>query len=78
MLGYSVKSRGIARDLFGTEEHYVVPVQQLTQPDDLINAFCWIWEHEDSIRDVLSDSIPDYIQKAQKLSANVKSVLEMK
>lgn len=29
VIGYSVKARGIARDLFGNEEHYVLPVQSL-------------------------------------------------
>ena len=35
VLGYSVKSRGIARDLFGNEENYVLPVQSLQEPDEL-------------------------------------------
>ena len=33
VLGYSVKSKGIARDIFGTEEHYVLPVQELQDPN---------------------------------------------
>lgn len=32
VVGYSVKARGIARDLFGTEDHYVLPVQNLAEP----------------------------------------------
>ena len=39
VLGYSVKSRGIARDLFGAEDGYVVPVQGLNSPDALTKAF---------------------------------------
>ncbi len=31
VVGYSVKARGIARDIFGDEEHYVLPVQSLTK-----------------------------------------------
>lgn len=38
VVGYSVKARGIARDLFGSEEGYVLPVQKLTR-DKLISAF---------------------------------------
>ena len=38
VVGYSVKARGIARDLFGGEEGYVLPVQKLTR-DKLISAF---------------------------------------
>ena len=42
VVGYSVKARGIARDLFGTEDDYVLPVQSLKTPDDLTAAFDWI------------------------------------
>ncbi len=36
VMGYSVKSRGIAKDLFGTEENYVIPVQKLNSSRQLI------------------------------------------
>ena len=62
--GYSVKSRGIARDLFGTEEHYVLPVQDLKTGDDLSDAFRWLLENEDAVRTRLEAVMPDYIQKA--------------
>lgn len=39
VVGYSVKARGIARDLFGTEDGYVLPVQGLTESSDLLNRF---------------------------------------
>ena len=48
--GYSVKSRGIARDIFGTEDDYVVPVQELTSDRQLADAFCKLWDREDDIR----------------------------
>jgi polysaccharide pyruvyl transferase WcaK-like protein len=38
VLGYSVKSRGIARDLFGTEVGYVLPVQKLTDSYELVTV----------------------------------------
>lgn len=37
--GYSVKARGIAKDLFGSEENYVLPVQSLKNKDDLVKGF---------------------------------------
>ena len=49
-VGYSVKARGIARDLFGTEEGYVLPVQSLKEPEELTHAFRWLSRQEDSIR----------------------------
>lgn len=58
--GYSIKSRGIARDLFGTEESYVVPVQEMQEEDELVRAFNWILENEEEIKKKLSDMIPEY------------------
>lgn len=39
VIGYSVKSRGIAKDLFGTFEGYVIPVQNMTDAQALINGY---------------------------------------
>ncbi len=64
VVGYSVKSRGIARDLFGTEENYVLPVQNLKTETDLKNAFCWLAEHEMDICTQLQQVIPECIHKA--------------
>lgn len=66
VLGYSVKSRGIARDLFGTEENYVLPVQTMKEPDELTNHFKWIMEHENEIRNHLEEIMPEYISKAYR------------
>lgn len=64
VLGYSVKSKGIARDIFGTEEHYVLPVQELRDPDELADGFDWLLANEDSIRSHLKCVMPEYIQRA--------------
>lgn len=45
VIGYSVKSRGIATDLFGSYDNYVIPVQGLKEPDEMIKAYKWILEH---------------------------------
>ena len=63
VIGYSVKSTGIARDLFGTDEHYVLPVQNLTSESDIVNAFKWIKANEECIRERLITFIPDYIKR---------------
>lgn len=64
VLGYSVKSRGIARDLFGSEEGYVIPVQGMTDPCALANGFDWLLEHETEIRSHLEKIMPGYKEKA--------------
>jgi len=61
VLGYSVKAKGIATDLFGSWEHYVVPVQDLRTDMDLLNAFLWVRQKEDKIRHRLKKVMPDYI-----------------
>ncbi len=62
VVGYSVKSRGIARDLFGTEENYVLPVQDLKTSSDLTGAFRWLLESEDTARTKLRSVMPNYIR----------------
>lgn len=67
VLGYSVKSKGIARDIFGTEKHYVLPVQELQNPDELANRFDWLLANETVIREHLAKTMPKY--KARTLLA---------
>ena len=64
VVGYSVKARGIARDLFGAEEHYVIPVQSLSRPDDLTEGFKWLLEKEEPIREHLREVMPAYKERA--------------
>lgn len=64
VLGYSVKSRGIARDLFGTEENYVIPVQSMANPNALAEGFAWMKSREQEIRAYLEQEIPLYKRKA--------------
>lgn len=65
VIGYSVKSKGIARDLFGTEKQYVLPVQELITPWDLTNHFTWLMKNENAIRTSLETVIPEYEKKAR-------------
>lgn len=63
-IGYSVKSKGIAKDLFGTEEDYVIPVQGMTDTNALSEGFDWLLEHENDIRRHLGSIMPGYKEKA--------------
>lgn len=74
VLGYSVKSRGIATDLFGTDENYVVPVQTIDHPDQMQQAFCWLQEHEAEIRERLEQVMPDYIGAAHALKDVINTI----
>ena len=66
VVGYSVKARGIARDLFGSEDGYVLPVQQLKESDELTQAFVRLYEKRDAIRAHLNETLPGYIARAEE------------
>ncbi|GFI41919.1 hypothetical protein IMSAGC017_01965 [Thomasclavelia cocleata] len=63
VVGYSVKAKGIAKDLFGTYEKYVLPVQNLKRDDELIASFKWLVENEIKIKHKLSERISTYPDK---------------
>ncbi len=69
VVGYSVKARGIARDLFGEEKNYVLPVQALQQPEDLKNAFFSLYRQKDTIRAHLQKILPTYRLQGQQARA---------
>jgi polysaccharide pyruvyl transferase WcaK-like protein len=75
VLGYSVKSRGIATDLFGTDENYVVPVQKLTSDKDLVDAFDFILKNEDKIRERLQEIMPEYSKRAADNARYIKELV---
>ena len=60
-----MKSRGIAADLFGTEENYVVSIQTITSDADLIDAYDWLESHAQAIRQQLRNGMPAYQNKAR-------------
>lgn len=74
VVGYSVKARGIARDLFGVEENYVLPVQSLIESTQLTEGFKWLDEHETDIRSHLKDFLPEYLKSAQKAVDAIKEL----
>lgn len=74
VVGYSVKARGIARDLFGTEEHYVLPVQSLSDPEELIGAYAWMMEREEEIRSRLIEIMPAYCRKAGEAGDEIRKL----
>lgn len=75
VLGYSIKSKGIAKDLFGTDENYVIPVQSLNVKQDLMNAFWWLWEHESEVKQHMNAIMPQYVAKAWQLKEKIDTIL---
>lgn len=74
VVGYSVKARGIARDIFGTEEKYVLPVQSLQTSDALIEAYEWLTGEEEAIRGRLRAVMPRYCADAVKAGEEIRSL----
>lgn len=75
VIGYSVKARGIAKDIFGSEDKYILPVQKLEQENQLINAYASLATQEADIRKHLSDFMPSYINDAYKAGVYVKTLM---
>ena len=57
VVGYSVKAKGIAKDLFGTEDNYVLSVQNIKEKDELCKAFEYIYKHELEIKKKLESNM---------------------
>lgn len=63
-IGYSVKARGIARDLFGTEENMTVSVGDLAGTNKLIEAYEKLYENKEEISERLKNIMPEYSKQA--------------
>ncbi|MBS2969651.1 polysaccharide pyruvyl transferase family protein [Metabacillus sp. KIGAM252] len=76
VLGYSVKSKGIAKDLFG-EERLVLDYKEISSSQRLIDGFNEMLINEKLIKETLKNSVPkikkmsykavDYLQALSKL-----------
>ena len=60
VIGYSVKARGIARDLFGSEEGHLLPVQELDSQEQLIGAYDALLSRAQEERSYLIGKLPEY------------------
>ncbi|WP_069998868.1 polysaccharide pyruvyl transferase family protein [Cellulosilyticum sp. I15G10I2] len=66
-VGYSIKAKGIAKDLFGDYSHYVVPVQEMKNDSELTKAFIWMLKRENEIKDYLEKTVPNYIKPIENV-----------
>ncbi len=75
VIGYSVKSKGIANDIFGTYENYVVPVQDMETDTALVENFKWLMNNENKIKSHLENYMPEYCQRALDAGDKVRNLL---
>ena len=66
VIGYSVKSRGIAKDLFGNYDNYVISKDDLTS-ENLKKHFYYIEKNQKEIKNMLNEKMPSI----KKQSANL-------
>ena len=75
VIGYSIKAKGIAKDLFGTYDNYVISAQDLKEQNELINAFEWIKNNEYKIKMHLNDFIPQYKKRALLAGEKIREMI---
>ena len=73
VLGYSVKSRGIAKDLFG-EEFCVLNSRTLESAEPLAEAFNTLVKKEQEIKETLKTKIPLYLCDALKMGKELMNI----
>lgn len=75
VLGYSIKSKGIAKDIFGNYEDYVLPIEEISEKK-LIEKFKYLVKNEEKIKNVLENKMPIFKKKAEKLFEIILERLE--
>lgn len=78
VVGYSIKAKGIAKDIFGTYENYVIPVQNLKNKGDLLKSFKWMLDREESIKEYMDKFIPSYKEKSLDAAKELSKIIEDK
>jgi polysaccharide pyruvyl transferase WcaK-like protein len=77
VLGYSIKSLGIAKDLFGTYDKFVINVNSLQSDTNLLaGGFNWLYNHELEIKNKLKEIMPSYIENSEEVGLLISKLLE--
>lgn len=75
VIGYSVKSKGIAKDIFGTYDKYVISYKDLTK-DNMLNNFKWLLKNKASIKKHMEEVIPSMVKQASLVFSDI--ILKMR
>ena len=76
VLGYSVKSRGFATDIFGGTDGHVVSVQDVADSEALVECFKQFVSQSDQVRKKLEQVIPGLIEKAESYKNYFTTLLD--
>lgn len=75
-IGYSMKAKGIAKDIFGTTENYVIEAETLKDKEEFTNLFVWLEKNYNNIKNHLNNFMPKYVEKAKIIPEIIKKTLE--
>lgn len=74
VLGYSIKSKGIAKDIFG-EEKLVLGIEEISEVEKLIAKFEEMKQEELMLKEILRNKIPHLKEMAQKAKSYLAEVI---
>ena len=74
VLGYSVKSKGIAKDIFG-EEKLVLGIEEISDSEKLIAKFEEMKQEELMLKEILRNKIPHIKEMAQKAKGYLAEII---
>ncbi len=75
VIGYSVKSRGIAQDIFGSYKDYVLPSTEITK-DTLIEKFNYIYNNRKEIKKFLDGKMKSMKEESANLFTKMNDKLK--
>jgi polysaccharide pyruvyl transferase WcaK-like protein len=75
VIGYSIKAKGIANDIFGNYKDYVLPVQELKGEKEVLEAFKKLMQNETKIREHYKNFMPEYIEKTWLAGKEIEKLL---
>lgn len=76
-IGYSLKAKGIAYDLFGTNENYVLPYYCIENGNIMIDHLQWLMNNEVNIKNHLFEIMPAYQRKAARVITDMRKVIDI-
>ncbi len=75
VIGYSIKARGIAKDIFGTYDDYVVDVRTLKNYKVLLETFKKLYLNKIKIKKHLEEFMPKYIMQTEEAAKKLYELI---
>lgn len=76
VVGYSIKARGICKDIFGNYDDLLVDVREFQDDSHLTRIFQGFWQREEELKKHLTEVMPEYIQRAYAGKQAIDKLIE--